>query len=41
MKFGVMNIPTLIIFKGGEPVQRFQGVQSKNRLQEALDEVRG
>jgi thioredoxin 1 len=41
MKFGVMNIPTLIVFKAGEPVQRFQGVQSKNRLQEALDEVRG
>ena len=41
IKFGVMNIPTLIIFKNGEPVQRFQGVQSKNRLQEALDEVRG
>ena len=41
IKFGVMNIPTLIIFKGGQAVQRFQGVQSKNRLQEALDEVRG
>jgi thioredoxin 1 len=41
VKFGVMNIPTLIIFKGGQAVQRFQGVQSKNRLQEALDEVRG
>ena len=40
-KYGVMNIPTLIVFKSGQPVQRFQGVQSKSRLQEALDEARG
>jgi thioredoxin 1 len=40
-KFGVMNIPTLIVFKGGQQVQRFQGVQSKARLKEALDEAGG
>jgi thioredoxin 1 len=39
-KFGIMNIPTLIIFKGGQTVQRFQGVQSKARLKEALDGAR-
>lgn len=37
MKYGVTSIPTLIVFKGGEPVQRLQGAQPKSRLQEALD----
>ncbi len=37
MKYDVQSIPTLILFKGGEPVQRFQGVQPKSRLQEAID----
>jgi len=36
-QFAVQSIPTLIIFKGGKPVQRMQGVQSKSKLQEALD----
>ena len=37
MKYDVQSIPTLILFKNGEPVQRFQGVQPKSRLQEAID----
>jgi len=37
MAYQVNSIPTLIVFKGGEPVQRFVGVQPKARLQEALD----
>jgi thioredoxin 1 len=40
-KFGVSSIPTLIVFKGGEPVERLVGVQPKTRLQEALDEAKG
>src|SRR2546423_6927365 len=40
MKYDVQSIPTLIIFKGGTPVQRMQGVQSKSRLQEALDSAK-
>jgi thioredoxin 1 len=28
-EYGVMSIPTLIIFKDGEEVQRFTGVQQK------------
>jgi thioredoxin 1 len=40
-QFGVSSIPTLMIFKGGEVVQRFVGVQPKTRLQEALDEAKG
>lgn len=35
--YGVSSIPTLMVFKGGEVVDRFVGVQAKNRLQEALD----
>src|SRR5215813_10804981 len=36
-QFGVSSIPTLMIFKGGEVVDRFVGVQPKSRLQQALD----
>ena len=35
--YGVSSIPTLMIFKGGEVVERFVGVQPKNRLQAAID----
>ena len=37
--YGVSSIPTLMIFKGGEVVDRFVGVQQKNRLQEAIDQA--
>lgn len=40
-RFGVMNIPTLIIFKDGQEVDRFIGVKPKNDLQRALDQVAG
>jgi thioredoxin 1 len=39
--FGVSSIPTLMIFKGGDVVDRFVGVQPKNRLQKALDAAKG
>jgi thioredoxin 1 len=39
--YNVMNIPTLLVFKGGEVVERFVGVQSKAKLQKALDEAKG
>lgn len=35
--YGVSSIPTLMIFKQGEVLDRFVGVQPKNRLQAALD----
>lgn len=35
--FGVSSIPTLMIFKDGEVIDRFVGVQPKTRLQAALD----
>ncbi len=40
-KYGVSSIPTLMIFKGGDVVERFVGVQPKNRLQDAIDEAKG
>ncbi|HEX3870998.1 MAG TPA: thioredoxin [Pirellulales bacterium] len=39
--FGVSSIPTIMIFKSGEVVERFVGVQPKNRLQAALDAAKG
>ena len=36
-RLGVRNIPTLIIFKDGEQVQKFVGVQSEEVLKTALD----
>jgi len=39
--YGVSSIPTLVIFKGGDPVQKVVGVQPKSRLQEMLDEAKG
>jgi len=41
INYGVEAIPTLIVFKGGQPVQRFQGIPAKARVQEALDAARG
>lgn len=36
-KYQVMSIPTLIFFKGGQPVQQMIGMQSKADLKAALD----
>ena len=38
--YNVMSIPTLLVFKGGDVVERLQGVQPKARLQEALDKAK-
>jgi thioredoxin 1 len=32
MKFGVQSIPTLILFKDGEPIERIIGYMPKERL---------
>jgi thioredoxin 1 len=40
-QYGVSSIPTLMVFKGGEVVERFVGVQPKGRLQEALNALKG
>lgn len=39
--YGVNSIPTLVLFKNGEVVERFVGVQPKSRLQQAIDVVMG
>ena len=38
-KFGVMNIPTMIVFKGGRESERIVGAMSKTDLQKKLDRV--
>lgn len=40
MKYGVSNIPAILVFKGGEVVERMIGVQSKERLQEVINSHR-
>ena len=37
MMHGIQAIPTILIFKDGKVVQRFQGVSPKASLSEALD----
>ena len=36
MNYGVMSIPTLILFKGGEPVERIVGYMPKEKLLKKL-----
>jgi len=37
--FGIMSIPTLLVFKGGQVVKQFIGVQSKATLVSALNQL--
>jgi len=41
LQFGISAIPTLILFKDGEVVKKFVGLQQKNDLKQAIDEVVG
>jgi thioredoxin 1 len=36
MAYGVMSIPTLLVFKGGEPVDRIVGFQPKPQLMKRI-----
>ena len=38
-RFGVMSIPTLIIFKDGKPVKQIVGVQGKPAILNAINSV--
>jgi thioredoxin 1 len=40
-RFGITAIPTLILFKDGEPVKRFVGMTAKDDLRAAIDEALG
>ncbi|MCX5531221.1 thioredoxin [Streptomyces sp. NBC_00006] len=37
VKYGVMSMPTLMVFKGGEPVWSRVGARSKRKLLEELE----
>lgn len=37
-QYGVMSIPTLIVFKGGKEVHRVVGLTAKNDIKRLLDE---
>ena len=36
MKYGVVNIPTTILFKNGEPVEKFVGVHTQAEINEKI-----
>ena len=36
-KYGIMSIPTIIVFKDGKPVQQAIGYQPKDQLKKLLD----
>lgn len=38
-RYGIAAIPTMLIFKGGQPVQQIVGYKSKKELKRVLDEV--
>lgn len=38
-KFGIRNIPTLILFKGGEVVNTIVGAQSKSSIEDELKKL--
>ena len=38
-QFGIMSIPTLMVFKGGQPVKSTIGAQPKENLKRMLDEA--
>ena len=39
MQFGVMSIPTLVVFLGGNPVGKSVGVRSKEEIQQLIDQA--
>lgn len=40
MKYGIMSIPTLMIFRNGQPVETFVGLQHGDGLKAALEKHR-
>lgn len=38
-EYGVMSIPTVMIFKNGQPVKAIVGAQGKDSYKRAIDEV--
>lgn len=40
-ELGIMSIPTLLIFKNGQPVDSVVGAQSKDTIKQKMDKVLG
>lgn len=40
-RYGVSSIPTLLLFRGGEVVERFVGLRQKDELSAAIDRALG
>jgi len=40
-RYGVQSLPTLIVFRDGEPVKRMFGVKNRRQLSRAIDEANG
>ena len=38
-QFGIQSIPTVVVFRGGQPVQKVVGAKSKSEYQALLDEA--
>lgn len=38
-RFGIMSIPTLMFFKGGNPVKTLIGAQGKDTLKKEIDQI--
>lgn len=38
-RFGIMSIPSIVIFKNGEPVKTMIGAQSKENFRKGIEEV--
>jgi len=41
VKYGIQSIPTVLVFKGGEVVQKFVGITPKDEFAAALDGAAG
>ena len=39
VEYGIAAVPTILVFKGGEVVERMQGYKDKEALQEVLDKL--
>lgn len=40
-KYGIAAIPTMLVFKGGQPVQQILGYRPKKEFKKVFDEVLG
>ncbi|MGB0911408.1 MAG: thioredoxin [Nitrospirales bacterium] len=38
-KFQIMSIPTILFFKGGEPVEKIVGARSKQQFKQVIDSL--